>query len=269
MGISYTIKIASFWWIEAQCHSEMLPRHMFVHMSTSSEYLHWPWRCHSMEVSSVLLSLCERNLSGSPHEEPVIQSCNVILLVGLNKLLNKHLHWWWSRPIPYHSCDITPLLWCHNGRDGVSNHQPHDCLLNRLFRPRSKQTSKLRVAGLCAGNSPGTGEFPTQMASYAENVSNWWHHHAKMDNFTNVHIASWSFGLSLPWFGEIHDNDRDFSCPSQPTSNQWLHWIVMMPTLVTLAAWQLLIMATCNDDKFIILTTVSFQWLSWYFSDNI
>ena len=25
--------------------------------------------------------------------------------------------------------------------------------------------------------SPGTGEFPTQMASYAENVSIWWRHH--------------------------------------------------------------------------------------------
>ena len=59
-----------------------------------------------------------------------------------------------------------------NGRDGISNHQPHDCLLNRLFRRRSKKTSKLRVTGLCAWNSPGTGEFPAQMASYAENVSN-------------------------------------------------------------------------------------------------
>ena len=24
---------------------------------------------------------------------------------------------------------------------------------------------------------PGTGEFPAQMASYAENVSIWWRHH--------------------------------------------------------------------------------------------
>ena len=32
----------------------------------------------------------------------------------------------------------------------------------------SKKTSKLRVTGLCAGNSPGTGEFPAQMASDAE-----------------------------------------------------------------------------------------------------
>ena len=40
------------------------------------------------------------------------------------------------------------------------------------------QTSKLRVTGLCVGNSPVTGEFPAQMASNAENVSIWWRHHA-------------------------------------------------------------------------------------------
>ena len=30
---------------------------------------------------------------------------------------------------------------------------------------------------LCGGNSPATGEFPAQRASYAENVSIWWRHH--------------------------------------------------------------------------------------------
>ena len=71
----------------------------------------------------------------------------------------------------------TALQWLHDGHDSVSNHQPHDRLFNRLFRRRSKKTSKLRVTGLRAGNSPGTGEFPAQMASYAENVSIWWRHH--------------------------------------------------------------------------------------------
>ena len=68
------------------------------------------------------------------------------------------------------------LQWRHNGRDSVSNHQPYDCLLNCLFRRRWKKTSKLRVTCLCAGNSPGTGKFPAQMASNAENVSIWWRH---------------------------------------------------------------------------------------------
>ena len=69
--------------------------------------------------------------------------------------------------------DVTepPLQWRQNEWDSVLNHQLHDCLLNRLFRRRSKKTSKLRVTGLCAGNSPGTGEFPAQMTSDAENVS--------------------------------------------------------------------------------------------------
>ena len=75
------------------------------------------------------------------------------------------------------TCPILTLQWRHNGRDSISNHQPHDCSLNCLFRRRSKKTSKLRITGLCAGNSPGTGEFPAQMVSYAENVSIWWRHH--------------------------------------------------------------------------------------------
>ena len=50
--------------------------------------------------------------------------------------------------------------WRHNERDGVSNHQPHDCLRDCLFRHRSKKTSKLRATGLCAGNSPSPVNSP-------------------------------------------------------------------------------------------------------------
>ena len=69
------------------------------------------------------------------------------------------------------------LQWRHNERNGVSNHRRLDCLLNRLFRRRSKKTSKLRVTGLCEGDSPLTGEFLAQRASNAENLSIWWRHH--------------------------------------------------------------------------------------------
>ena len=87
------------------------------------------------------------------------------------------------------------LRWRHNGLDSVSNHQPPGCLLNRLFRRKSKKTSKLRVTGLCAGNSPGTGEFSAQMASYAENVSIWWRHHGTLNLSTATafhHCPLWS-----------------------------------------------------------------------------
>ena len=106
-------------------------------------------------------------------------------LVQSTREVRKFKYCVWSRLVkpPDDQClctslSVITLRWRHNGRDSVSNHQPHDCLLNRLFRRRSKKTSKLRVTGLCAGNSPGTGEFPAQMASNAENVSIWWRHHA-------------------------------------------------------------------------------------------
>ena len=46
--------------------------------------------------------------------------------------------------------------WRHNGLNGVSNHQHHNCLLSRLFGRRSKKTSKLRVnvRGIRPVNSP-------------------------------------------------------------------------------------------------------------------
>ena len=81
------------------------------------------------------------------------------------------------------------LQWRHDGRDGVSNHQRIDCLLKHLFMRRSKKSSKLRVTGLCEGNSPVTGEFPAQRASNTENVSIWWHHHA-MSKTVSVNLLT-------------------------------------------------------------------------------
>ena len=59
-----------------------------------------------------------------------------------------------ARSIGSFSLLCKPLQRRHDERDDVSNHQRLDCLLNRLFRPRSKKTSKLRGTGLCEGNSP-------------------------------------------------------------------------------------------------------------------
>ena len=78
-----------------------------------------------------------------------------------------------------------PLQWRHNESFGVSNHQPHDCLLSRLFKAQIKEKSKLRVTGFCAGNSQVIDEFPTQRASNAENVSIWWRHHGHRPIFSS------------------------------------------------------------------------------------
>ena len=40
------------------------------------------------------------------------------------------------------------LLWRYNGRDGVSNHQSQDCLLNRRFRHRSQKHQPVTVNSL-------------------------------------------------------------------------------------------------------------------------
>ena len=88
-------------------------------------------------------------------------------LNGENSLILEIMHycsfmrpWFYGRA--FNPCNITMTSY------GVSNHQPRHYLLNRLFRHRSMETSKLCVTSLWAGNSPGTGEFPAQMDSYAE-----------------------------------------------------------------------------------------------------
>ena len=97
---------------------------------------------------------------------PCVVSCKG---VGNNSVEIYHLYAYIIGAVLVHSClqwyiwnvvthnKVNTLRWRHNGHDSVSNHQPHDCLLNRLFRRRSKKTSKLRVTGLCAGNSQGIG----------------------------------------------------------------------------------------------------------------
>ena len=98
------------------------------------------------------------------HDLPI---CQIIVC------LTVYWSWQWRNDSFLHT-----LQWRHNESDGAANYQPRHCLLNRLVRRKSKKTSKLRVTGLCAGNSPVTGEFPAQLASNAENVSIWWRHHA-------------------------------------------------------------------------------------------
>ena len=51
-----------------------------------------------------------------------------------------------------------------------------------IYSGTDKKKSKLRVTGLCAGNSPVIGEFPAQMARNAENASIWWRHHARLSD---------------------------------------------------------------------------------------
>ena len=93
------------------------------------------------------------------------------------------------------------LQWRHNDYDSDSNHQPRGCLLNRLFRRRSKKTSKLCVTGLCLGNSPGPVNSPHK-----------WPVTRKMFPFDDVIMVISIFAIDVIYI------------PHSPGSLDW-HWI--------------------------------------------
>ena len=97
----------------------------------------------------------------------------------------------WRR-MPERNIQYVLDMHCNDVIMSVSNHLRLDCLLTRLFRHRSKKTPKLRVAGLCEGNSPAAGEFLAQRTSNAENLSIWWRYHGVWHDMKKV-----TDGLSL------------------------------------------------------------------------
>ena len=91
--------------------------------------------------------------------------CESIILCNLPII---RCRWGVFQNIFWSTNHTSTLQWRHNECDCISNHRRLECLLNRLFRSRSKKTSKLRVTGLCKGNSAVTGEFPAQKSSNTE-----------------------------------------------------------------------------------------------------
>ena len=141
-----------------------------------AKFIFWMAKCHNwfQKANWYQKQLQERynNDNGTPI--PCICVRNRRFDQKYNNVALFFVHWLKSEKLGKYGVDNTNTL---RWRDSVSNHQPHDCLPSRLFRRRSKKTSKLRVTDLFVGNSLGTGEFPAQMASNAENVSIWWRHH--------------------------------------------------------------------------------------------
>ena len=89
------------------------------------------------------------------------------------------------------------LRWRNNGHDDVSNHQPHECLLNRLFRRRSKKISKLSVTGLCAGNSPHKWPVTGKMSPFDDVImsTSSTHTPGKCKVIFIYHTAAWCIRL--------------------------------------------------------------------------
>ena len=83
---------------------------------------------------------------------------------------------------------------------------------------RSKETSKLRVTGLCEGNSPLTDEFLAQMARNAENVSIWWRHHERLHAYNDEAMQD-----EVEWYSFV----LMFSTPDTESALQ-LHKIILV-----------------------------------------
>ena len=121
---------------------------------------------------------------------------------------------------PWRSCDVRVI---HYNDVIMSAMEYHITSLTFVYstvysRRRSKKIPKPRVTGLCVGNSPVTGEFPTQRASSAEKVSIWWRHHVGV---------LWP-GLSI-WVSPLHSTPPHWPGTHHVTSNCGQTWIYEAP----------------------------------------
>ena len=156
--------------------------------------------------------------------------------------------------------------WCNNEPNGISNGQPRDCLLNCIFWYRWKKTSKLRVTGFSAGNSPVTGEFPAQRASNLVNVYIWWCDHE--------HFQTWSSYLTFlvntlrPSQNNHHFPDNIFTCIFLNENVQiWIKislkfltcWLSLLTQLTSCRWCHILLWNTIWDPEI-----VNQQYENWY-----
>ena len=117
-------------------------------------------------LSRAVIFFKDRNRSKQCHYYDVIMSAKTLRVTGL-------CEWNSGKSSVFHYNDIIM---------GAMASQITSLMMaySSLYsRRRSKKAAKLRVTGLCKGNSPVTGEFPAQRASNAENVSIWWRHHGE------------------------------------------------------------------------------------------
>ena len=77
---------------------------------------------------------------------------------------------------------LTKLQWRHNEHDGVSNHQPHDCLFNRLLKAHPKEDIKAprhwTLWGELTGDRwRGIHRWPVNSPHKRASNADWWRHH--------------------------------------------------------------------------------------------
>ena len=110
----------------------------------------------------------------------------------------------------------------------ASKNRRFDCLFNRLFRRRAKKTPKLRVTGLCEGNSPVTSEFPAQRASNVETVSTCWRHHVYVNQIAGSLIRSppklfifWAATIAILSHASGTTSGKDVATKQRENASVW------------------------------------------------
>ena len=132
---------------------------------------------------------------------------------------------------------VLPLQWHPNEHDDVSNHQPHDYLLNCLLRHRLKQISKLCSLVFMRGihqwpvNSPHKGPVTWKMFPFDDvimimpklvNLCNtWWidftfHNNSILDGLTSQKLFNTCVNGALTkyWWTEHEFANSNYFCYS-------------------------------------------------------
>ena len=132
--------------------------------------------------------------------------------------------------------------------------------MQSFIRAQIKKISKLRVTGLCAGNSPVTDEFPTQKASNAENVSILWRHHVAIVNidcsFNQTILASnyWHAQIFIQHDCLLHGSLKAVDFPRQDYDHMWLILFNITAFMYSIDAF------LCLDFPFVTGIEQSWDW---------
>ena len=152
---------------------------------------------------------------------------------------------------------IVSIQWRHNERDGVSNHQRLDCLLNCLIRRRSKKTSKLRVTGYVRGIhrspviSPHKGPVMRKMLPFDDVImlKRSVRLHSTITNFTSYRKQSYFFPNRTPGHHLSHNRMIPFPVRKSNCSLSFCTWLCNPSTWI-------------NTSQILGNDTANMDWLS-------
>ena len=123
---------------------------------------------------------------------------------------------------------ITSSQWRHNGHDSISNHQSHHCLLNYLFRRRSKKKNQSSaslafVCGIHRGpvNSPHKWPVTREMLPFDDVIM--YIPHGCLINTRRIMLIYIRVG-ELSWYiTSSFDDEQQRSQTGRPAI--WVIWI--------------------------------------------